>query len=892
MTQKETTEAKLEQLPFAVLLRRLRLAAGFTQEELAERAQITDRAIRDLERAGGRTPRLQTVQLLAQALGVDDETRASLLSAARPAAGRSPALRTSVRLPLVLTPLVGRAADVAVVSMALQERRLVTISGTGGVGKTRLAIAVADRARARFDRIHFVDLAPIRDPRHVLGALATTLSLREEGSASLFDLVVQTLRSEQALLVLDNMEHLLEARETVLALLDACRNLSILITSREPLRVRGERVYTLGPLPLPERESDAPRSPAVQLFLDRARDTGADVALDGETTAAMAEVCRRLDGLPLAIELAAAWSPILPPPALLRRLAARLPYLEDGPYDLPARQRTMRDTIAWSYDLLTVDEQSVFRRLSLFNGGWSVEAAMAVCAEPGREDELSSVLRELQAKNLISGGIDASPGDQRLSMLETIREYALALVAAHDELEDLYRRYTDYYVAFAGAASIRLVGPERIIWQERLEREHDNLRVALRWAIDSCDLVSARRLAEALWRFWANGGYLTEGRQWLRQVLALVSHGEQAPSAVLAGAAVLALEQGDLVDAALHGQRALEAAREQKREREVVLALNVLGTIAWWRHGYEEGRTFHEEALRTARRIGDRDGELMALSNMVFTASLTGERAGAADLATEAVATARALGDPHALARALVDQAVQLRQVGSYDEADTLARQALELFRAVGEADKAAEALLTLGLDALGRQEYRRAVPLLEECLTELAASGRGHVAAAHGILAIALLNLGDLDGAEVHVEASYRTARERGVPMEEAMAIAVKGHLALARNDVALARQYLVDGATRLHALDNRQQLPGCLEGMIGVAAAEERWDAAAHLCGMREQLLEQLGSSIAPLCPDAYDSAIAAARSALGETSFQAAVTEGRTLSLERAIAAPSGE
>lgn len=893
-----------EQATFGAWLRCLRLAAGLTQEELAERSQLSERAIRDLERDRGRSPRLHTVRLLAEALNLEGEAQGRLLALARP---ESLSVKTSLAgqpsprrfAPTIaarfLTPLIGRADDVWVVKGMLDDVRLVTVSGPGGVGKTRLVAEVVAQVADGFDRSVLVELAPLCDSTQVLRAIAASVSIRDEGPIALFDLVVGSLQAGRALLVLDNMEHLLARRDTVLDLLAACPNLRILITSREALRVRGERVYTLGPLPLPEPASDILRSPAVQLFLDRARDAGAEVGLDPETAEAVAELCRRLDGLPLAIELAAAWTPLLSPPALLSRLTARLPYLDRGPQDLPARQRTMRDTIAWSYYLLNAEERAIFRRLSLFGGGWTVEAASALCGEPGQETRVLMGLAALRSKNLILvQDVAGSGGEEpRLTMLETIREYGLAMLTQEGETGRIRDRYIAFYRAYVRTAAESMIGPDHASWQERLEREHDNLRAALRWALDADMLETAQELAEGLWKFWSLGGHLTEGRAWLRQILGRLP--EKAAAGVMAAAAALALEQTDFDEARSLGEGAAALARRYEQDRALVLALRVLGEVAWRRDRYPEAREQYEAALRLARTIGDREGEMAALSSLAMEAGFTGDLVRAASIGDEAVTAARVLDDPHALATAFIGQSFRTAALGRHDQSATFAEEALNLFRSLGDTGKVAEALFALGTALNFQRQYERAAALLTECLTLRLARGDLHTAnATRGALGIALLNLGDLEGAEGMLEASYRFYQERDVRLVEAISLATLAHLALARKHTTRARSMSVKSARLFVEIGNPVYLPWSLEALSGAAAQEEQWESMARLCGARDAILKSIGASGAPLCPDAYDAQLAAARAALDEAAFEAYRAEGRTMALKTVLrgAAASAE
>jgi len=531
---------------FGDLLRQYRVAAGLTQQALAERARVGRRTISDLERGLFHRPRRDTVARLAQALDLSARDRVGFEAAGLRWHGsplsHAPRTGRPHNLPPQLTGLVGRERDVAVVAALLRrdDGRLLTLTGPPGVGKTRLSLAAAERLLDLFaDGVFFVALAPVTDPDQVAPVIAGALGLREEGGRSVGESLRAHLRARHMLLVLDNFEHVATAAVLVVDLLTACPRLTVLVTSRAPLHVRGEQTFAVSPLALPDATHPPPADAltqysAIELFLQRARAHAPDFELTVANAPAVAAICRHLDGLPLAIELAASRIALLPPQALLARLERRLSLLIAGAHDLPRRQRTLRAAIAWSYDLLAADERALFARLGIFVGGCTLEAAEAVCraacgAAGDRRDTELDGLASLMDKSLLRMAA-AGQGEPRFGMLETIREYALERLAARGDEEESRRRHAGYYLALAEAAEPELTGPTQGMWLERLEHEGDNLRAALRWTRESGEIETGLRLAGALWRFWYTRGYQREGRGWLEGLLALAATGPGAPS--------------------------------------------------------------------------------------------------------------------------------------------------------------------------------------------------------------------------------------------------------------------------------------------------------------------------------------------------------------------------
>lgn len=753
-------------LTLAERIRDLRVRAQLTQAELAERARVSERTISDIERGLRQGVYAVTARRLAEALDLPDSERAAFEASARGRHATRPAVAvwTSGLEAMRRTRLVGRERELETLSAALasDDVRLVTITGLGGIGKSRLAAeACAALERDEPGHVFVVLLAALRDPGLVLPTIARSLGIAEAGTRVLDDLAYY-LTGRRALLVLDTFEPVIEAATSVGELIDRVSDLTVLVTSRAPLRLRGEREFPVGPLPVRPRDSPGvDRFPAEALFEERALAARPGLVMDEASQDIVAEVCRRLSGVPLALELAAARVRHMSLAALQAQLDDPLRLLTGGERDLPERQQTMSATIAWSHDLLWPEERILFRRLSCFAGGWTLAAAEGVCL-----DEQLARSRVLEALGRLAEQGLVVPDDyesaQRWRMLDPIWHFAAQCLAEAGEQELVRRRHAEFFAELAERAEPEIRAGAQSTWRRVLRPDSDNVRTALQWAFESGDAEVALRLVASMWMFWRMEGAFGEGSSWLERALAMDAPvGSPHRLRAMWGAAWLVYQRGDYERAIALGNQLEALSRESGQPLDRRNALTILGHVATARGRAAEAIAPLQEAVDISRAEGARWHLATSLLNLGMALLHCGEVARAEDLLHQAVAGFEAQGDRHFVARTIIQLGYLSIVAGDFDRAAARFGEAMQAFLDLDEMWGMADVLEGSAAAAAGRGDAERAAVLSGAALSAFATISTSSLgpdlAISRPLLEQARASLGD---------ASWESAVNRGRSM------------------------------------------------------------------------------------------------------------------------------
>jgi predicted ATPase/transcriptional regulator with XRE-family HTH domain len=897
---------------FGAWVKLRRRALRLTQDELARLVGCSCELIRKIE-ADARRPSIAIAERLAIFLDLPAQRRdvfvkvaraelrtealprPDLLVAAPPAAGSG---ARPFSLPTPLTSLIGRARELTNLRACLQRTdvRLLTLTGAPGIGKTRLAIqAAADIGEAFADGVCFVALAPVSDSTAVAAAIAQALGLQERPDQSTVESLKEYLRDRQLLLVLDNFEHLLAAASLSVDLLMGAPAVKILVTSRATLRISGEHEFVVSPLALPNQDSipavdGLARYAAIDLFVQRARVIKPDFVLTRANAPAIASICVRLDGLPLAIELASARIKFFPPEILLARLERRLAFLTVGPRDLPMRQQTLRNTIDWSYDLLDSGEQMLFMRLGVFVGGCTLAAAEAVCdVTRDHPTDVLDGLASLVDKSLLQQE-EATAGESRLVMLETLREYALERLEQSGEADALRQLHAEYYLGLVEAAEPAFRGPQAREWMDRLTADYDNVRAALTWSLAAPDRAECGlRLAGALWWFWDKRS-LIEGETWLTRMLSRSQ--ARVPAAArakaLTAASFFAWMQGAPDQALVFGQQALALAREAGDQVRIAWAIHQLGHVLVLSDDVLGGAPLLEQSLTLFRANGDRLGIARSLLSLGEVELRRSDVACAKAFIEESLALSRGLGDMLGTADPLVHLGNMAWTRGATTHAIAFYDESLALYREAGDRWGVALALGNLGIAAIEQGDFAHAAALLAESMTNFRVLG------AKAFIAWAHTNLGDLErarGDDARAAGCYNESlthfQELGDEYGAARVRCNLGLVAHRQHNAVRAIALFMECLRSFQRMGATADLAAVFAALAAIAAERRQPDRAATLFGAAEALHKMKGRTLPPALHTVYDADIAAVRTQLSEATFRAAWAEGQAMSLEQLIA-----
>ena len=851
---------------FGEWLSRRRRALHLTQSELARRVGCATVTLQKIE-ADERHPSKDMAGWLAEALRIQPEDRAAFVEFARFETPSSRARQfwppRMTNLPAALPALIGRNRDVAAVRkrILVEGGRLLTLTGPPGVGKTSLSLHVAAGLLDEFENgVFFVPLAPVRDPQLVAAAIAQTLGVNATGGRSPSQALKEYLGDKYLALVLDNFEQVLAGAPLLAELLDACPWLHLLVTSRAPLRLHAERQFPVQPLALPDLATwplpeVLEQCPAVALFVERARAVEPNFTLSECNAASVAEICARLDGLPLAIELVAARTKLLSPEALLARLSGSLVLSSDGLRDVPDRHRTMRKAIGWSYDLLLPEEQALFARLGVFIGGWTLEAAEKVvgdqdAARPSPATTLETLALLVDSSLVVRRDYAGNP---RFALLEPVREYAQEILAARGRCTRVQERHAGYYLSLALEADPRLRTSGQVEWFERLEAERGNLEAALAWFIETArDAESSLRLAGALFWFWNIRGYLGEGRRWLTKAVDAAQNAETPPglrARALWSLGALLWQEGDLASAQGRVEQSIVLCRQAGPLylRDLAMALSATAMIAVYQSRDQPARISAEESLAVFRELNDKWGIALSLNPLGIACFERHDLSGARACFEQSLDLFQEVGDNWGTAVPLLNLAHVDSVQGCWESATRRFEESIRLSQTVGE-------------------RWQRA----------LALDGLAHTLRARGERARANA---------VHRQ-SLELLRKMGLKRSLAEVLFNFGRVGLQAQEYHLALSLFLESLVLFHERGLRQEVTRCLVALAEIAAAIGEGGHAARLLGVAEATLETIGLEVSQSQRADFHQAALAARTRLDEADLATEWKQGRAMTFEQGV------
>ena len=950
-------EERLAEVSFGEWLKRRRKSLGLTQEQLALKINCSTSALRKFE-SEERRPSAEIVEQLADIFNIPQQERKSFLRFARgdwqaipggdteEAPWRVSRIAPRSNLPTSTTSFIGREKERSEIANLITKNRLVTLSGAGGIGKTRLSLETAHELLKIFpDGLWFIELAPVSDSALVPQAIVTTLGLIDQAGRTPLMILADFLQTKRALLVLDNCEHLIQAcAQLTDTLLRSCPDLHILATSREALGIPGETLYLVPTLttpdPLHSSLDTLPQYEAAQLFLERAQTALSGFTMTGDNAPAIAQVCHHLDGIPLALELAAARVKVLRVDEIAVRLDDRFRLLTGGARTALPRHQTLQAMIDWSHDLLSDPERILLRRLSVFAGEWSLEAAESVCQGEGIDaDEILDLLTQLLNKSLILA--EHKQGKEtRYRMLETIRQYAHDKLWEAREGERLLQRYLSYFVELAERAEPNLRAFDMVIWLDRLEAEHSNIRAALEWALES-DIEAQLRLASALLWFWHIRGHKNEGNDWLERGLSIeaTERGDQplTPSrAMIRGKALnasgalmsmffdfrkaqarleesLALfrelryagKQGmayalwGLAGMRSEGNRArnlleqsLTLFRELMDKFGVAQCLDLLGEMALEEGDHTRARVNWEESLALRKDLGDKEGIGYVFCNLGHFARSQDDDQVATTLYEKSLALYREVGNRWMMGQVLTDLGWMFYGQGDYSQAAKRYEEALRLHRDVGEKYAITNALNDLARVGLSQGDYGQAAKMLEEglALTREGDHKNRGVGSLIGLGEVAW-SQGDYEQATQKFEEALALSQQAEDKFGTVLPLYGLGRVAQSQGNYSLARALHTEGIMlyreRVVPSWEKKGAAYHLEALAILATTQKQLEQATQLFGASETLYPMLRFEMSARERAEHDQSISAARAELGEEAFTAAYEEGKKMTLDEAVA-----